>query len=239
LAVSERLSTEIQAVVFTTPPELAMRSAGNFHPEWGYLRPARSFMGYVRIALVSAAVGATSSAAVVFSLVRQTDTGDDVAAIVPHTLEAKAPAIAARVGTPSFVNTNAATVLMKNIAQPSRLAAHSALPSSDPTLPLRLRAILRTPEPSGMASKSIVPAADSGAGFEKELPVGELAPALQTPPAKVVEREKGSSRRRHWRSAANGRSYHRRFNRNVGLPGQFRYSRPTVQLGFAERRDEW
>jgi hypothetical protein len=216
-----------------------MRSAGNFQPEWGCLYPARSFMGYVRIAVVSAAVGATSSAAVVFSLVRQPDTGDDVAAIAPHTQEAKAPAIAARGGTPSFINTTAAAVLMKNVAQPTRLAVHNASPSSDATLPLGLRANLRTPEPSSVASTAIVPAAHSAAGFEKDLPVGEAAPALQTHPAKVVEREKGSSRRRHWRSATNGRSYHRRLNRNVGLPGRFRDSRPAVQLGLAERRDEW
>jgi hypothetical protein len=216
-----------------------MRSAGNFQPEWGYLYPARSFMGYVRIALVAAAIGATSSAAVVFSLVRQPDTGDDVAAIAAHTPVAKAPAITGRVGTPSLVNTTAAATLMNNIAQPTRLAVHNASPSSDATLPLGLRAILRTPEPSSIASTAIVPAAHSAAGFEKDLPVGEAAPALQAHPARVVDREKGLSRRRHWRSATNGRTYHRRLNRNVGLFGQFRVARPAMQLGFAERRDEW
>ena len=43
-----------------------MRSNREFHPEWGYLTPTR---GTVRIALVSAAIGAIASAAVVFSLV--------------------------------------------------------------------------------------------------------------------------------------------------------------------------
>jgi len=43
-----------------------MRSNREFHPEWGYLTPTRATM---RIALVSAAIGATASAAVVFSLV--------------------------------------------------------------------------------------------------------------------------------------------------------------------------
>ncbi len=43
-----------------------MRSNREFHPGWGYLTPTR---GTVRIALVSAAIGATASAAVVFSLV--------------------------------------------------------------------------------------------------------------------------------------------------------------------------
>lgn len=45
-----------------------MRSAGNFHPEWGYLAPAPSFIRTVRIVLVAAAVGATAGAGVVLSL---------------------------------------------------------------------------------------------------------------------------------------------------------------------------
>ncbi len=46
-----------------------MRSAGNFHPEWGYLAPAPSFMRTARIALVATAIGATAGAIVVVSLV--------------------------------------------------------------------------------------------------------------------------------------------------------------------------
>ncbi len=46
-----------------------MRSAGSFHPEWGYLAPAPSFMRTARVVLVATAVGATAGAAVVFSLV--------------------------------------------------------------------------------------------------------------------------------------------------------------------------
>lgn len=46
-----------------------MRYAGNFHPEWGYLAPAPSFLRTVRIVIVAAAVGATTGAAVVFAVV--------------------------------------------------------------------------------------------------------------------------------------------------------------------------
>ena len=45
-----------------------MRFAGNFHPEWGYLAPAPSFLRTTRVALVAAAVGATAGAGVVLSL---------------------------------------------------------------------------------------------------------------------------------------------------------------------------
>ena len=55
-----------------------MRSAGNFHPEWGYLAPAPSFMRTVRIAVVATAIGATAGAGVVVSLVERpaADVGD-------------------------------------------------------------------------------------------------------------------------------------------------------------------
>lgn len=44
-----------------------MRS-GNFHPEWGYLAPAPSFMRTARVVAVATAIGATAGAAVVLSL---------------------------------------------------------------------------------------------------------------------------------------------------------------------------
>ena len=46
-----------------------IRSAGNFHPEWGYLAPAPSFMRTARIVAVAMAVGATAGVGVVVSLV--------------------------------------------------------------------------------------------------------------------------------------------------------------------------
>ena len=46
-----------------------MRFADNFNPEWGYLAPAPSFMRTARVALVAAAIGAASGAAVVVSLI--------------------------------------------------------------------------------------------------------------------------------------------------------------------------
>src|SRR5579872_263600 len=46
-----------------------MRSAGQLHPEWGYLAPALDAMRTARLVLVATAVGATAGAAVVLSLV--------------------------------------------------------------------------------------------------------------------------------------------------------------------------
>jgi hypothetical protein len=46
-----------------------MRDTANFHPEWGYLAPAPSFIRTARVVLVATAVGAIAGAGVVFSLV--------------------------------------------------------------------------------------------------------------------------------------------------------------------------
>jgi hypothetical protein len=43
-----------------------MRNTANFHPEWGYLAPAPSFMRTVRAVLVATAVGVTLGAGAVF-----------------------------------------------------------------------------------------------------------------------------------------------------------------------------
>lgn len=81
-----------------------MRSAGNFHPEWGYLAPAPSFMRTVRIALVATAIGAVAGAAVVVSLVERPGSNHDTA-IAAHALLTRepvisSPAVASR-GTPA------------------------------------------------------------------------------------------------------------------------------------------
>ncbi len=46
-----------------------MGNAMNFHPEWGYLAPAPSFLRTMRTVLVATAVGATAGGGVVVSLV--------------------------------------------------------------------------------------------------------------------------------------------------------------------------
>jgi hypothetical protein len=57
-----------------------MRHAGNFNPEWGYLAPAPSLLRTARLFVVAAVIGATASAAVVFSLMDRTAAETSVAA---------------------------------------------------------------------------------------------------------------------------------------------------------------
>jgi hypothetical protein len=60
--------------------EALMRHAGNFNPEWGYLAPAPNLLRTTRLFVVAAAIGATASAAVVFSLMDRTAAETSVAA---------------------------------------------------------------------------------------------------------------------------------------------------------------
>jgi hypothetical protein len=73
---------------------------GEFHPEWGYLAPAPSFVHRARVVLVATAVGATVGAGVVFSRVSHTATETSVAA---RTLVGPVGATSARGTTPAQV----------------------------------------------------------------------------------------------------------------------------------------
>jgi hypothetical protein len=71
-----------------------MRSAGNFHPDWGYLAPAPSFMRTARIVLVATAIGATAGAAVMISLVPHSATDAADGPIAAHALVTSMPVVA-------------------------------------------------------------------------------------------------------------------------------------------------
>jgi hypothetical protein len=71
-----------------------MRSAGNFHPDWGYLAPAPSFMRTARTVLVATAIGATAGAAVMISLVQHPATDAANGPIAAHALVTSVPVVA-------------------------------------------------------------------------------------------------------------------------------------------------
>ena len=107
-----------------------MRSAGNFHPEWGYLAPAPSFMRMVRTALVATAIGAVAGAVVVVSLIERPGSNDS--AIAAHALLTRAPVIA----SPTVVSRAAAPVAVKSAppaAQPQAQLS-MATPARQPPL---------------------------------------------------------------------------------------------------------
>jgi hypothetical protein len=57
-----------------------MRHVGNFNPEWGYLSPAPNLLRTARVFVVAVVIGATASAAVVFSLMDRPAAETSVAA---------------------------------------------------------------------------------------------------------------------------------------------------------------
>jgi hypothetical protein len=68
-----------------------MRYDRNFHPEWGYVAAAPSVMRTVRLIAVAAIIGATASAAMVFSLLDRPTTEVSVAARTLVTPDPKRP----------------------------------------------------------------------------------------------------------------------------------------------------
>jgi len=135
-----------------------MRSAGNFHPEWGYLAPAPSFMRTVRIALVATAIGAVAGAVVVVSLVERPGSNDD-SAIAAHALLTRAPVIA----TPTVVsNANVPAVARpapSSAPQRSQSSVAAAAPSV-PTATAPPQAVVAA-QPSPVASDATPDKADS------------------------------------------------------------------------------
>ena len=81
-----------------------MRHAGNFNPEWGYLAPAPNFLRTTRLFVVAAAIGATASAAVVFSLMDRPAAETSVAArtLVQPVAPARSAPLMAQQQTPSL-----------------------------------------------------------------------------------------------------------------------------------------
>ena len=110
-----------------------MRSAGNFHPEWGYLAPAPSFMRTVRIALVATAIGATAGAVVVVSLVERPGSNDDNNSIAAHALVTSAPVIASPAAAGPAKTVVAAKPSQTAQQQTSQMTAVMSAPAITPS----------------------------------------------------------------------------------------------------------
>lgn len=117
-----------------------MRSAGNFHPDWGYLAPAPGFLRTARIALVATAIGATAGAVVVVSLVARPGANDDDTSIAAHALVTSAP----------IVTAPAAPVAPVAKSAPPAAAAPMSTAASTP-VPAQANAAAATKEPPAPA----------------------------------------------------------------------------------------
>lgn len=202
-----------------------MRSAGNFHPEWGYLAPAPSFMRTARIALVATAIGATAGAVVVVSLVVRPGANDENSSIAAHALVTAAPIVTAQpaVSAPPAGQTAALVQAPKptlsagaqaqtptaigkpetdNLASASKPAAFAAPP------------VMAAPNATALAEPTAVDVTPAS-------PDSIIAP--ETSPTKRSDLRKRrpttAEPTRHWQAEANAR---KRWRDNRGLGPLFR-----------------
>lgn len=193
-----------------------MRSAEKFHPEWGYLSPAPSFIRSVRIALASTAIGATSAAAVVFSLVGQLGSSNDNASLVARALVSKAPVIVSAAGATPLANSTAAAAPANGSTQPKPPVACVA-----PLAPEAASALASAHEPSKPTEKAAV---------------AETHPA---PAAKAVARKRSWPRKAHWQqTTVNPRPY-RRYDQEFRPSYQVRDNRSFGQVGYSGAPNDW
>ena len=205
-----------------------MRSAGNFHPEWGYLAPAPSFMRTVRVALVATAIGAVGGAVVVVSLVERPGT-NDTTAIAAHALLTRAPVIK----SPAVVSRAAEPAVAKPAPSAPQAAVATSALSMQPAVTGPSAKGAASPAPSEVASVSKPDKADS---ISPPLPLakpadGAVAAADATPlpaeadaavaPDTATERRattrKSVRRHRYYESYRRQYSYRRRWRDNGGF----------------------
>jgi hypothetical protein len=172
-----------------------MRSAGNFHPEWGYLAPAPNFMRTVRIALVATAIGATAGAIVVVSLVQRPGSNDDNTSIAAHALVTSAPVITAPVSPVAAASTAKppAAVAQTPLTPKAEPIALSTQSPSDRApvaaqVPMPPQATLIAPSSPASASGPRAVASTSLPGATESPAHARATASAETPPA-IVEAE--------------------------------------------------
>ena len=190
-----------------------MRSAGNFHPEWGYLAPAPSFMRTVRIALVATTIGATAGAIVVVSLVERPGSNNDNSSIAAHALVTSAPVIAAPAAAgPLKINESAAAAAAQQ--SPQRSAEAPAPTVTSTPMP---RAVPTANKVEADPSAAVVASAPIAAAEADSTPAAADADAAATD-ATVAKKPASKKHRyeaaRRWQSANNAK---KRWRDNRGL----------------------
>lgn len=190
-----------------------MRSAGNFHPEWGYLAPAPSFMRTVRIALVATTIGATAGAIVVVSLVERPGSNDDNSSIAAHALVTSAPVIAAPAAAgPLKINESAAAAAVQQSPQRSAEAAaptvtSTPMPSAVPTA----NKVEADPSTAVVASAPIAAAEADSTPAAADADAAATDATVAKKPASKKHRYEAA---RRWQSANNAK---KRWRDNRGL----------------------
>jgi hypothetical protein len=173
-----------------------MRSAGNFHPEWGYLAPAPSFMRSARIAIVATAIGATAGAAVVFSLLDRPTPGPvadaDKSMVVVRSLVQPAEAAAPQPAPAKASVTAAAPVAVSapvaapSNAQPSQQPKQQAAVDAAPAAPAQAANTGAADMPAAAAAATQAAPAATPDSPPSIAALTETAPAADAAPAAVA-----------------------------------------------------
>lgn len=200
-----------------------MRSAGNFHPEWGYLAPAPSFMRTVRIALVATAIGATAGAVVVVSLVERPGSNDDNTSIAAHALMTSAPVIASAAAAPAKMQASAAAMPPTVPQKPGQASAETPTPAVTPVPMPSAVAIASKPQIGPSPYAAAAAPATATASDEVSAPVDARTTSADADTAApdAASAQKSASKKhryaatRRWQSSANAKK-HWRDNRGFG-----------------------
>ena len=133
-----------------------MRHAMSFHPEWGCLAPAPSFLRTMRTVLVATAVGATAGGGVVLTLVGHSAGQTSVA---ERTLVRPIPAVSTSVSAPQIAQLNPEPLSQRESTELSLEddevdgAAPNALSPSSPVHPA---VVATSAERSAPTAKAVV-----------------------------------------------------------------------------------
>ena len=133
-----------------------MRHAMNFHPEWGCLAPAPSFLRTMRTVLVATAVGATAGGGVVLSLVGHSA---DQMSVGERTLVRPVPAASTALSAPQIAPLSPETLSQRESTELSLDddevdgAAPNALSPSSPVHPA---VVATSAERSAPTAKAVV-----------------------------------------------------------------------------------
>jgi hypothetical protein len=162
-----------------------MRSGGNFHPEWGYLAPAPSFMRTARIVAVATAIGATAGAAVVLSLAGSSGTGvvaadGERSLVVVHSFvqpAEAAPAVARQTAVAPDLSAPVTVPPPASVAASAVTNAHaSAQTTNSNLLPLPTAAQISPPAASDSHSASTPAVPASVAALAEVPPATDVSP---------------------------------------------------------------
>ncbi len=162
-----------------------MRFAGNFNPEWGYLAPAPSFIRTVRMVVVAAAIGATASAAVVFSLVDRPAAEVSVAA---RTL--------VRPTNSALARTASQAVQLRTPSAPAQATPEAAM-QGQPAMRSPANAAAQSPVASESAARSAIQRPASIAALAEAPAATDAAPPRAVEPTPVAAPLQRKRAKRH------------------------------------------